>query len=138
VAVDAAVRAALQRFQVLGFYADPPHFQDYVDRWMAEFGPRLRVRASAQRPMEPNRPISSGYTSPNRRGGRRQTQRATRFARQDHAALAAVLAYEAQGDTRRWVEPGAQGAPRVRVLDPDRRWRAASEGWQTPGHALSD
>jgi phage terminase large subunit-like protein len=58
VAVDAAVHAAFQRFQVLGLYADPPHFQDYVDRWMAEFGPRLRVRASAQRPMEwwTNRP----------------------------------------------------------------------------------
>ena len=43
---------------MFGFYADPPHFQDYVDRWMAEFAPRLRVRATAQRPMEwwTNRP----------------------------------------------------------------------------------
>jgi phage terminase large subunit-like protein len=42
----------------VGFYADPPHFQDYVDRWMAEFGPRLRVRATQQRPIEwwTNRP----------------------------------------------------------------------------------
>lgn len=58
VAVDATVSAAFARFKVVGFYADPPHYQDYVDRWMAEFGPRLRVRASAQRPMEwwTNRP----------------------------------------------------------------------------------
>jgi glutathione S-transferase len=52
VAVDAAVHAAFQRLQVFGFYADPPHFQDYVGRWMAEFGPRLRVRATGQRPTE--------------------------------------------------------------------------------------
>jgi hypothetical protein len=39
------VHAAFHRFQVLGFCANPPHFPDYVDRWMAEFGPRLRVRA---------------------------------------------------------------------------------------------
>jgi hypothetical protein len=31
VAVDAGVHVAFQRFQVLGFYADPPHFQDYVE-----------------------------------------------------------------------------------------------------------
>lgn len=58
VAVDAAVAAVFDRFKVIGFYADPPHYQDYVDRWAAEFGPRLRVRASAQRPLEwwTNRP----------------------------------------------------------------------------------
>lgn len=57
-AVDAAVHAAFSRFSVVGLYADPPHFQDYCDRWMAEFGPRLRVRASAHRPIEwwTNRP----------------------------------------------------------------------------------
>lgn len=58
VAVDATVAAAFSRFRVIGFYADPPHFQDYVDRWMSEFGPRLLVRATQQRPMEwwTNRP----------------------------------------------------------------------------------
>lgn len=58
VAVDAAVAVAFNRFRVIGFYADPPHFQDYVDRWMSEFGPRLLVRSTQQRPMEwwTNRP----------------------------------------------------------------------------------
>jgi hypothetical protein len=57
VAVDAAVHVAFQRSRAR-VYADPPHFQDFVDQWLAEFGPRLRVRASAQRPMEwwTNRP----------------------------------------------------------------------------------
>lgn len=57
-AVDAAVFAAFERFNVVGFYADPAYWADTIDRWMAEFGPRLRVRASQQRPLEwwTNRP----------------------------------------------------------------------------------
>jgi hypothetical protein len=58
VAVDAAVAEAMRRFRVVGFYADPPHFQDYVDKWTAEFGDKLKVRASQARPLEwwTNRP----------------------------------------------------------------------------------
>jgi phage terminase large subunit-like protein len=58
VAVDAAVAAAFDRWNVVGFYADPAYWADTIDRWMAEFGPRLRVRASQQRPLEwwTNRP----------------------------------------------------------------------------------
>jgi phage terminase large subunit-like protein len=57
-AVDAAVFAAFERLNVVGFYADPAYWADTIDRWMAEFGPRLRVRASQQRPLEwwTNRP----------------------------------------------------------------------------------
>jgi phage terminase large subunit-like protein len=57
-AVDAAVFAAFERLTVVGFYADPAYWADTIDRWMAEFGPRLRVRASQQRPLEwwTNRP----------------------------------------------------------------------------------
>lgn len=57
-AVDRAVRAAFDRFEVVAFYADPPHWQDYVDRWSREFGTKLQVRASQQRPLEwwTNRP----------------------------------------------------------------------------------
>lgn len=57
-AVDATVSAAFGKFNVIGFYADPALWQDYLDRWMAEFGSRVRVRASAHRPLEwwTNRP----------------------------------------------------------------------------------
>lgn len=57
-AVDATVAAAFDRYDVVGFFADPPHWQDTVDRWAREFGDRLQVKASAARPMEfwTNRP----------------------------------------------------------------------------------
>ncbi len=47
-AVDAAVFRAFERYQVVGFYADPPHWQDYVDAWDKEFGDRLEVKSSAK------------------------------------------------------------------------------------------
>jgi len=58
VAVDAAVAGAFDRFKVIGMYADPAFWQDALDRWTEEFGHRLLVRASGQRPLEwwTNRP----------------------------------------------------------------------------------
>jgi phage terminase large subunit-like protein len=49
-AVDAAVAAAFGRWKVVG--------NDTLDRWASEFGPRMLVRASQQRPLEwwTNRP----------------------------------------------------------------------------------
>lgn len=41
--VDAAVSMAFERFDVCGFYADPPHWQDYVDRWTRDFGEQMKV-----------------------------------------------------------------------------------------------
>lgn len=60
VAVDAAVAAAFERFDVVAFYADPAHWQDYIDKWTTEFGARLRVRASQKHPVEwwTNRPTA--------------------------------------------------------------------------------
>lgn len=57
-AVDAAVSRAFDRYEVCGFYADPPHWQDYVDRWTADFGEQLQVAATRARPLEwwTNRP----------------------------------------------------------------------------------
>lgn len=57
-AVDAAVAQAFSQFNVVGLYGDPPHFQDYMDRWNAEYGDRMRVHATQHRPMEwwTNRP----------------------------------------------------------------------------------
>ncbi|WP_282203882.1 terminase [Kitasatospora fiedleri] len=58
--VDAAVASAFERYEVCGFYCDPPHWQDYVDRWTADFGTDLRVRAVQARPLEwwTNRPTA--------------------------------------------------------------------------------
>jgi hypothetical protein len=58
--VDGAVARAFDRFEVCGFYADPPHWQDYVDRWTADFGEQLQVRATQARPLEwwTNRPTA--------------------------------------------------------------------------------
>ncbi|MGH3926384.1 MAG: Terminase, partial [Pseudonocardiaceae bacterium] len=60
VAVDAEVAAAFERFDVVAFYADPPHWQDYIDKWTTEFGARLRVKASVKHPIEwwTNRPAA--------------------------------------------------------------------------------
>jgi hypothetical protein len=58
--VDAAVSRAFERYEVCGFYCDPPHWQDYVDRWTADFGENLSVRATQARPLEwwTNRPTA--------------------------------------------------------------------------------
>lgn len=57
-AIDAAVKAAFDRFNVVAFFADPAHWQDYVDAWTAEFADKLEVRASQVHPIEwwTNRP----------------------------------------------------------------------------------
>ncbi len=56
--VDAAVSIAMRYFEVVGFYADPPHWRDFLARWNNEFGEKMRVRASQKRPLEfwTNRP----------------------------------------------------------------------------------
>lgn len=46
VEVDAAVRKAFEDYNVVGFFADPPRFEDYVDTWEREFGPFLTVSAA--------------------------------------------------------------------------------------------
>lgn len=44
-AVDAAVSDAFGLWNVIAFYADPPNWQDYLDRWAGEFADRLQVKA---------------------------------------------------------------------------------------------
>lgn len=51
-AVDGAVAAAFDRYDVAGFYCDPALWQDYVDRWTQRYGGTVRVRASQPRPLE--------------------------------------------------------------------------------------
>lgn len=43
---DAAVADAFDRYKVVGFFADPPYWQDWLDRWEKEYGEGLRVKQS--------------------------------------------------------------------------------------------
>lgn len=47
-AVDAAVAQAFKKYKVVGFYADPPYWQDWVRNWAKDFGEGLVVKASAK------------------------------------------------------------------------------------------
>lgn len=38
VAFDAKVKWAFDRFKVVAFFADPPHWQDWLEKWEREFG----------------------------------------------------------------------------------------------------
>lgn len=50
--VDAAVRSAFARWNVVGFFADPALWESYIAGWEAEFGRQLKVKATRQRPIE--------------------------------------------------------------------------------------
>lgn len=56
--VDACVAKAMNRFDVAGFYFDPPHWSDYLDRWHNQYGHLMKVQATAKKPLEwwTNRP----------------------------------------------------------------------------------
>jgi hypothetical protein len=47
-AVDASVASVFNLLDVVGFFADPPYWQDSIDRWETEFGDGLRVKAGNQ------------------------------------------------------------------------------------------
>lgn len=49
--VSKAVADAFARWTVVGFYADPSGWSEQVARWEAQFGRRLRVRASRDAPI---------------------------------------------------------------------------------------
>jgi hypothetical protein len=59
-AVDNAVARAFDRYEVCGFYCDPPHWQDYVDKWTSEYAEQLQISATQARPLEwwTNRPTA--------------------------------------------------------------------------------
>jgi hypothetical protein len=56
--VDACIAEAMKTYEVVGFFADPAHWQDYCDRWHNEWSDKLQVKASEKRPIEwwTNRP----------------------------------------------------------------------------------
>lgn len=49
--IEQTVHDAFKNYGVVGMFADPSHIESYLDRWTAQYLPRLKVRASADRPM---------------------------------------------------------------------------------------
>lgn len=49
--VDSEVRACFQRWNVVGFYADPSGWTSQVAAWEAAFGKKLRVKATRDAPL---------------------------------------------------------------------------------------
>lgn len=43
---DGLVASVFAQYQVVGFYSDVAHFETYVDKWSAEYGGTVRVKAS--------------------------------------------------------------------------------------------
>lgn len=41
--VDQVVKETFERYNVVGFYADPKYWESYVAKWVAKYGPRLKV-----------------------------------------------------------------------------------------------
>lgn len=50
--VEAEVRQAFARWTVVGFYADPARWETRVAGWEGLYGPRLRVKASRDHPIQ--------------------------------------------------------------------------------------
>jgi hypothetical protein len=49
--IDRAVRAAFERYDVVGFYSDLHPFESYVDLWAEELGDDLVVKATQRQPV---------------------------------------------------------------------------------------
>ena len=45
---DGLIASMFAQYRVLGFYSDVAHFESYVDRWSAEYGPGLLVAAATK------------------------------------------------------------------------------------------
>lgn len=56
--VDACIADAMRRFQVAGFFLDPPHWTDYAAEWTNQWGEKMKVKASQKYPLHwwTNRP----------------------------------------------------------------------------------
>lgn len=50
--VDAIVQQTHKKYRVVGFFADPPLWQDYVDKWSNLYADTYIVKASASKPLE--------------------------------------------------------------------------------------
>lgn len=58
--VDACLMKAVKTYKVVGFYMDPPHWSDYLDKWHSELAHKMLVKSTERRPLEwwTNRPVA--------------------------------------------------------------------------------
>lgn len=52
VEVEAEVRRAFDRYNVVGFYADPAKWEGFIAQWEAAFGKKLKVKSTRDHPIE--------------------------------------------------------------------------------------
>jgi hypothetical protein len=117
--VDNAVREAFAEYRVVVMHADPPHWENYVDQWAAEFGEKVvlefwtmsqkRMASALERfhaAMMSSELLHTGdeiltahvgNAVAVERGGGVQIAKRTHLQKID-ALVSAVLAYEARGD----------------------------------------
>ena len=50
--IDARVRESFEQYEVVGFFADPPYWQEYIDEWEREFGEVLQIKANNRSPIK--------------------------------------------------------------------------------------
>jgi phage terminase large subunit-like protein len=50
--VDNQVRQAFEDYKVIGMFADPAKWESYIAQWEADFGKKLKVKSSANHPIE--------------------------------------------------------------------------------------
>lgn len=49
--IEQTVHAAFKDYKIVGFFSDPAHIQDYLNKWTARYLSHLKIKASADRPM---------------------------------------------------------------------------------------
>ena len=47
-AFDSRVQWAFKTFTVVGFFADPPYWQEYIDKWELKYGEQLKVKGNGE------------------------------------------------------------------------------------------
>lgn len=50
--IDSRVRGAFEQYEVVGFFADPPYWQEYIDEWERDFGEELQIKANNRSPIK--------------------------------------------------------------------------------------
>lgn len=49
--IDRTVDETFERYRVVGFFADPSGWQEFISKWEAKYGKRLKVKATAKHPI---------------------------------------------------------------------------------------
>lgn len=49
--IDRVVEETMERYRIVGFYADPSGWQEFISKWEASYCKRLKVKATAKNPI---------------------------------------------------------------------------------------